>query len=210
MKALLSTIANLPLSDSMKTILILASIFAMAKAPKPSSPAPSSVAVSDNRRAIMTDAEAVLRVAAGEIGVREATGNNDGARVMAYLKSTGNVKGEPYCASFVHWCGLTALKERNPYPRSASSVAQVKGGTRDVTTARPGATFGVWSSSKGRVAHTGLVEKRQGNFLVTIEGNTSNAAALGSAEDREAGAGGGVYRKRRPVSTIYNVKNYFP
>lgn len=156
----------------------------------------------------LSDAQRVLRVAAGKVGVREATGRNDGPEVEAMLRSTGNAKGDPWCASFVYAVAKEALGVRNPYPRSAYSPDMVAGGRKDARTARPADTFGIYMASKGRVAHTGLVERLEGGFAVTIEGNTSNSAALGSAEDREATNGGGVYRKRRPLSTLYRVKTW--
>jgi hypothetical protein len=44
----------------------------------------------------------------------------------------------------------------------------------------------------------------EGKF-VTIEGNTSASAAYGSAQDRE---GHGVYRKLRPTTAIYKVRDW--
>ena len=38
-----------------------------------------------------------------ELGVREATGRNDGSRVEEYLRYVGLKKGQPWCASFVCW-----------------------------------------------------------------------------------------------------------
>lgn len=196
----------------MKTILVLLAVIAWARPPQTQTGTPAAVpqapvvAVSTK----LTDAQKVLAVARGEMGVREATGNNDGPRVEAYLASTGNVKGEPYCASFVYWCGKTALGDRNPYPRSAWSPDMVAGGTKDVESARPGATGSIYSSEKGRVAHTFLIRKVEGNFTLTNEGNTKIDAVSGSAEDRDAAKGGGCVAKRRPNMTVYKIKNYFP
>jgi hypothetical protein len=49
--------------------------------------------------------------------------------------------------------------------------------------------FGIFFPSKGRIAHTGLVERRAGSeSIITIEGNTNG----GGSRD-----GDGVYRRRR-------------
>ena len=39
-----------------------------------------------------------------QIGVREATGRNDGKQVELYLKSVGLGKGYAWCSAFVRWC----------------------------------------------------------------------------------------------------------
>jgi len=41
----------------------------------------------------------IVRIAADELGVREATGNNDGKRVEAYLRYTNLGKGYAWCAA---------------------------------------------------------------------------------------------------------------
>lgn len=211
----LHLIDKLPLSDNMKTILLILSLFAMARAPQASQNSstnePSAVAPARPKGSTASPERAsVLRVASGEVGVREATGNNDGAQVEAYLATAGASKGDPYCAAFVAWCGKQALGKLSPYPLSAWSPDQVAGGNGKISQARPADTFGIYFPDKKRIAHTGFVERVEGKFLVTIEANTTNAAAIGSAADREAGKGGGVYKKRRPISTIRTVKSWLP
>ena len=65
--------------------------------------------------------------------------------------------------------------------------------------------FGIWFASKGRIAHTGLLERRDGDWLITIEANTSPTAAVGSAADRD---GQGVYRKRRHWRTVHSTRDW--
>jgi len=137
----------------------------------------------------------LLKIAKSQIGVREATGNNDGIQVEAYLTYTGNKKGEPWCASFVSWVfGQAGFKQ----PRSAWSPALFPQ-LRQVKTAKPALVFGIYFPTKGRIAHVGLVEKQQGDWLYTIEGNTNLA---GSRE------GDGVYRKLRHSRTIKAYANW--
>jgi len=182
----------------MKLLSFLILVIGMAA--RPTLPAP---------KASPTDRERVLQVAASQIGLTEKSGRNDGAQVEAYLKATGlDPKGRaPYCAAFVHWVGKEALGDRNPYPKSAWSPDMVKGGVRvtESTVIKGGETFGIWFPSKGRIAHTGLVERREGGNLITIEANTSGAAAVGSAADRD---GQGNFRKRRPWRTVHSVRDW--
>ena len=137
----------------------------------------------------------LLKIAKSQIGVREATGNNDGKQVEAYLAYTGNKKGEPWCASFVSWVfGQAGFNQ----PRSAWSPALFPQ-LRQVKTAKPAVVFGIYFPTKGRIAHVGLVEKQQGDWLYTIEGNTNLA---GSRE------GDGVYRRLRHSRTIKVYANW--
>lgn len=139
----------------------------------------------------------VLEIATSQIGVREATGKNDGEQVEKYLKYTGNRKGEPWCASFVSWVfGQAGFKQ----PRTAWSPALFPY-SRMVNSAAKARVFGIYFANKGRIAHAGLVESRKGNWLYTIEGNTNMA---GSRE------GDGVYRKIRHVKTIKAYANWLP
>ncbi|MFN0257616.1 C40 family peptidase [Pedobacter ureilyticus] len=131
----------------------------------------------------------LLEIAKSQIGVREASGNNDGYEVETYLAYTGNKKGEPWCASFVSWvfgkAGYTA-------PRTAWSPSLFPK-ARLVAAGKPAMVFGIYFPDKGRIAHAEIVEKQKDNWLCTIEGNTN---IEGSRE------GDGVYRKMRHIKTI--------
>ena len=153
-----------------------------------------------------------MAVAGAQVGVTELTGKNDGKEVEAYLRSVGLARGNPYCAAIVYWIGQEAARgteRKPPYPKTGWSPSMVssptwkRGKGRDP---QPADTFGIYFHSKKRVAHTGLIEQIDGDYLITIEGNTSSRAAIGSASDRE---GEGVRRKRRPIRTIYSVRNWF-
>jgi hypothetical protein len=142
------------------------------------------------------------------IGTTEATGKNDGAAVDRILGSVGLAgSGAPWCAAANRYvydqAGL-----RDVGPRSAWSPDWVASPTwtkaKGGKTPLPGDAWGIYFSSKGRVAHTGLVEK-WGTTVVTLEGNTSPDAVAGSAADRD---GGGFHRKRRLQSQIYSVRSW--
>ena len=131
----------------------------------------------------------ILQIARSQLGVREATGKNDGARVEAYLSYTGNKKGEPWCASFVSWVfGKAGFTQ----PRTAWSPALFPK-QRQILKPLPASLFGIFYPKLGRVAHCGLVVANKGNWLYTIEGNTN---ANGARE------GDGVYRKLRHQRTL--------
>lgn len=150
----------------------------------------------------------VLSTAASLIGTREATGQNDGPVIEEILASTGNAKGDPYCAAFCYWCyvqaGLGAI-----VPRSAWSPDWVARPTwtrhGGGATPKPGDPFGIYFASKVRVAHVGLVRQWGRQSLVTIEANTSPEAVAGSAADRD---GGGIWSKRRLIRQIYASRNW--
>jgi hypothetical protein len=146
-----------------------------------------------NRYLLSADAqqrEQLLKIAGKEIGVREKSGHNDGERVEAYLESVRLKKGQPWCAAFISWVFKQGAYAQ---PRTGWSPAlfNTKVNTKVV---QAGNVFGIWFSNLKRIAHVGLVEKREGDWLVTIEGNTNVAGG------RE---GDGVYRKRRPLKSIY-------
>jgi hypothetical protein len=43
----------------------------------------------------------IIAIAQKQLGIREATGNNDGPQVEAYLATVGLKKGELWCAVFL-------------------------------------------------------------------------------------------------------------
>ena len=134
-------------------------------------------------------AEIVLSVARPMVGQREV-GDNDGPFVKEILASVGLSPGSPWCAAFNYYV-FEKAGFAGRVPRSAWSPDWVKGGRRG--NPHPSDVFGIYFASKGRVAHTGLVESSDGVFVTTIEGNTNQA---GSRE------GDGVYRKKRPSKTL--------
>lgn len=151
----------------------------------------------------------ILAAARSLIGITEATGNNDGERIDAILASVG-LEGtrSPYCAAFNRYVyDLAGLHSYGP--RSALAAVWVRSPTWRKATGGmqplPGDAWGIWFPSKGRVAHTGLVEKWGTSIVVTLEANTSPEAVVGSDADRN---GDGVWRKRRIIRQIYAVRNW--
>lgn len=150
----------------------------------------------------------LLVVARREIGVQERSGRNDGERVGEYLAYTGLGEGYEWCAAFVSWCfGQVGMPEpRTPWSPSLFPAARVvwprelsvrsghaaPGGADGADNPRPGDVFGLWVREKGRIGHAGLVERWDGRWCLTVEGNSGDA----------------VRRVRRPVSTIYRVADW--
>src|SRR5690606_30729501 len=139
----------------------------------------------------------ILQIAAAEIGVREATGRNDGKRVEEYLRYTGLGKGYAWCAAFVSWCyGQAGLPEpRNPWSPALFPVIRTycKGIPSGCpTTIQPADIFGIYGQQAKRINHVGLIKRLDGKYLVTIEGNSNNR----------------VESKRRHLSTIYAISNW--
>lgn len=131
----------------------------------------------------------VLNIARAEVGVREATGHNDGKRIEEYLAAVGLPKGHPYCAAFISWVFKKAGYDR---PRTAWSPALFPAKLL-VKTAAPGNVFGIYFPALKRIAHCGFVSQIKGDWIHTIEANTS---LPGSRE------GDGVYARTRHFRTI--------
>lgn len=123
-----------------------------------------------------------LSVAQSQVGVREATGNNDGLPAQRY----SNGRREPWCANFVAW---TFRQSGNPLPGNQRRLASVqhmedsmkknnKWFPRGGGTPQPGDVifFGNrGASDRGPGRHVGIVEKVENGKVYTVEGNSSNS-----------------------------------
>lgn len=137
-----------------------------------------------------------------QLGVRELTGNNDGVQVEKYLNYVWLKKGKPWCASYVSWSfGQNGIKKA----RSGGCVQLMEQGkviyrnSKIIETPQYADVFFIYYAEKGRVAHTGFIDKWTDDFVITVEGNTNGA---GSRE------GNGVYKKKRLKRQIYAVTKY--
>lgn|SRR5690606_7868601 len=142
----------------------------------------------------------IMAAAQNELGVREVTGENDGERVETYLRYTGLGKGHAWCAAFVSFCyGQAGLSEpRNPWSPALFPNAKTycRGSACQlpevVKAIRPADVFGLYGQREKRINHVGLVRNIQGNYVLTIEGNSNNQ----------------VESKRRHRSTLYALANW--
>lgn len=143
----------------------------------------------------LAEGERIMAIAKKELGVREATGRNDGKRVEAYLATVGLHKGDPYCAAFISWVFKQAgyTKPRTGWSPSLFPAKLL------VKAAVPGNVFGIYFPELKRTAHCGFVEKTKDDWVFSIEGNTSIA---GSRE------GDGVYRRMRHARTIHRIADW--
>ncbi len=138
-----------------------------------------------------------------QIGVREATGRNDGQEVEMYLQTVGLGKGFSWCSAFVAW----SLNEAEiPHKINAwSPTAENKNNfifrnKKFVDEPAPGDVFTIWYNKLNRIGHTGFYHDNQNDFIiVTVEGNTNEA---GSRE------GDGVYKKYRSLKTIHSISRW--
>jgi len=146
----------------------------------------------------------IRSVYTGQIGIREKTGHNDGKMVETYLRYCGLPKGEPWCASFVCWCYGQAdiANPRSGFcPDLFRPARVIYQPSKHIAVLQPSAgdIIGLYFPEKHRIAHTGFVDVWGAVYVITVEGNTNEA---GSRE------GDGVYRKRRPLRSIYVVARY--
>jgi hypothetical protein len=147
--------------------------------------------------------QAIVQVSSHEIGVKEATGNNDGKEVECYLASVNLKKGNPWCAAFVAWvydqCFIKhPISGYSPDWFRYPNVIYQRNAT-DKFAAGVGDVFGIWFPEKQRIAHVGIIVGFSGNYVITVEGNTNDALSRD---------GDGVYKKRRLIRQLYAVSTY--
>ncbi len=181
-------------------------LFGPRSAPGPDVPYPAPVPSS----ALV---EAVLDIAAGEVGVLEQPlGSNRGPKVDEYIRNIGldpAADSYPWCMCFVYWCYTQAAQRTgapNLVPKNASvhgaweksqgkpgvTVVQAAQAGSDPALVKPGMVFFIDTGNSH--GHVGLVTANVNSFLETIEGNTNDN---GSRE------GIGVFRRsRRRVADI--------
>ncbi|RYD87846.1 MAG: CHAP domain-containing protein [Sphingobacteriales bacterium] len=147
-------------------------------------------------RSVMSPRDKLREVYTAELGVREATGHNDGQRVGQYLAYCSLRQGRQWCAAFVSWCygRIGRAAPHNPWapalvPDGRLVYKQGKALTRQPM---PGDVFGIYHAGMRRVAHVGFVDSWEQRYALTVEGNSHDA----------------VERRRRPHATIYKVADW--
>ena len=131
--------------------------------------------------------------------VRETTGKNDGPWVEAIQRTTGNKKGDPWCASFVNWVLDIAYRDMNPLPATASCDVLLEFARKNqllTNTPQPGDVFLVMRT-KNDAIHTGIVTEVRADTIRTIEGNTNREGA------RE---GNGVWARERQRAGLLFIR----
>jgi hypothetical protein len=156
----------------------------------------SLVSVGYCRSTVTSEAKCFINELSKFIGKTELTGRNDGIYVEAVLKSAGlNPKSRAsYCAAFmVHGFVVCGLK---PYGNVWTPSWFPKSKVVDYSQVQDSGFyfFGLYYQNLGRIGHVGYVLQKKPTYIITIEGNTSPTAAIGSEADRN---GYGFWKKRR-------------
>lgn len=147
----------------------------------------------------------VIEIYSHEIGIKEATGNNDGQRVEEFLSVTGLGRGNPWCAAFVAWtfnqAGIETVRSAwSPdwFPSDKTIYTRGKAGNK---TPQQADVFGILFPNLGRIAHVGFIDQWPDNspFIITVEGNTNND---GSREGNQ------TCKKRRLKKQIYKASRW--
>ena len=150
---------------------------------------PDRIMLANSIPDIAAGRQKVITIAQQELGVREKTGHNDGPQVKAYLQIVGLKTGAPWCAAYVSYVFAHAGYAA---PRTAWSPALFPV-SRITSVALPADVFGIYFPEYHRIAHVGIVERLDGDYCISLEGNTNP----GGSND-----GDGVYRRRRLLKTL--------
>lgn len=129
-----------------------------------------------------------LEVAKAKIGIKEATGKNDGPFILMVQRwvAAGSkwLDGQPWCACFATWCIYQAaeklgMKPRMPKSASSTSLYAWFKKNGELLTAPEPFCVGLVKGSGGAKGkthhHTFLVESIEGNVVKGIDGNYRNA-----------------------------------
>lgn len=147
-------------------------------------------------------AESVIAVARGELGYTE-TGNNITKYWQEYDPS---FQGQPWCVAFLWWvfnhAGESAAFFGGGKTASCGTLLrwyQAMGQTVPVSEVQPGDIVLLNFNGRGTADHCGIVERKGGVCLYTIEGNTT--PGLEGSQDN----GGSVAQKMRYYYQIVAV-----
>lgn len=158
----------------------------------------------------MASANKVLSIASGEVGYSRWDDPQAGTKYgRAFAEKVGNTyysaSGVPYCCMFVWWvldqAGMTVPGMPTASCTALRNACASAGMIVPKMSAKPGdiVIFDWPGSNDGANDHVGFVELNKGNYIQTIEGNTSSGAS-GSQ-----GNGGVVARRTRDWSVVQDV-----
>lgn len=158
----------------------------------------------------MASANKVLSIASGEVGYSRWDDPEAGTKYgRAFAEKVGNTyysaSGVPYCCMFVWWvldqAGMTVPGMPTASCTALRNACANAGMIVPKMSAQPGdiVIFDWPGSRDGANDHVGFVELNKGNYIQTIEGNTSSGAS-GSQ-----GNGGVVARRARDWSVVQDV-----
>ena len=150
-------------------------------------------------------AEKIIKIALGEVGYLEKASNsqlqdktaNAGDNNYTKYGAWYGMNGQPWCDMFVSWCadqaGEGSAVGRYAYVPSHKSFFEGKGRWHEKSGYTPEAGDVIIFRNE---SHIGLVEYVSGDYVHTIEGNTSGGSTL-------VANGGGVHQKCYHKSSSY-------
>ena len=142
------------------------------------------------------------------IGIKEATGRNDGKQVNAFQVATGNKTGDAWCASFVAYClksvgikitGNGAARSWFDNRHTVWRLSEHGAKRFHELAAYRANTGGLYFAKLGRIAHIFFIHNLKDDKVITVEGNTSNQLS------RE---GNGCFQCIRKIKQIHSVSNW--
>lgn len=169
----------------------------------------------------MNTASQVIAVASAEVGYLEKksnasldnkTANAGYANITKYWRDIyPSFQGQPWCDCFVSWCFVATYGTdvankllcggvKSFYTPTSAQYYKSKG-RFDKNPKAGDQIFFTNNGSISGVYHTGIVEKYDGTWVYTIEGNTSSSSGV-------VPNGGGVWRKKY-IYNSYKDKMFF-
>lgn len=145
----------------------------------------------------------MVQAAAACVGIKEATGKNDGKFIKLIQETVGGASGEPYCmAGMMTLIAYAELKTGSKSPLMATEHCQTlwnktPKSQRVKSIPLPGA-LAVWGDKGKSTGHTEIVLACDGKTMQCVGFNTSGTTAPGSKVNRE---GNGVFY------TVRTMKN---
>jgi len=119
--------------------------------------------------------KSALATAISQIGkCEQPLGSNWGTPVKDYLKSVGINFPASWCMAFVYWCFEQNSNKDNPLVKTGGVLHawNTEEKIHRVVEPQAGDIF-IMDFGKG-LGHTGIVEKVDGKYVHTIEGNSNN------------------------------------
>lgn len=156
-------------------------------------------------------ADTFVNIAINEVGYLEKKSNSQlysktaNAGTNNYTKygawyDNGSLQAQPWCDMFVSWCGaqagLASIIGHFAYCPSHVNWFKKRGQWYARGTKTPHKGHIIFFQQGGTACHVGIVEYVSGNYVHTIEGNTSGGSTL-------IANGGGVCRKSYPLTSSY-------
>lgn len=152
----------------------------------------------------LNEGQAICDTLKSYVGLKEATGKNDGP-FFDKLNDLCNVpRGSAYCASFVaygHVVNNADIPGGCAWSPSWFPNSKVIWNRGDDVKLQKGDVFGLYFPNLKRVAHVGVVvEEYRDGYVLTVEGNT------GSNSGRD---GDGVYMRLRPKKQLFVASRWY-